>query len=65
MMKTLMTLIVAAATVAIGAIVYAFSGIHDVSASSPHSGVINWLLSTTSHASVERRSSDIDVPEKA
>ena len=62
-MKTFMTLIVAAATVAIGAIVYAFSGIHDVSARSPHSGVISWLLSTTSHASVERRSSDIDVPD--
>ncbi len=62
-MKTLVTLLIAAATVAIGAIVYAFSGIHDVSASSPHSGVISWLLSTTAHASVERRSSDIDVPD--
>ena len=62
-MKTLITLLIAAATVAIGAIVYAFSGIHDVSASSPHSGVISWLLSTTAHASVERRSSDIDVPD--
>ncbi len=63
MMKTLKTLIVAVATVAIGAIVYAYSGIHDVSARSPHSGVISWLLSTTSHASVERRASDIDVPD--
>ena len=62
-MKTLKTLIVAVATVALGAILYAYSGIHDVSASSPHSGVISWLLSTTSHASVERRSSDIDVPD--
>ena len=62
-MKTLITLLIAAATVAIGTIVYALSGLHDVSASSPHSGVISWLLSTTSHASVERRSSDIDVPD--
>ncbi len=62
-MKTLITLIIAVATVAIGAIVYAFSGIHDVSARSPHSGVISWLLSTTSHASVERRASDIEVPD--
>ena len=63
MIKTLKTLIIAVATVAIGAIVYAYSGIHDVSARSPHSGVISWLLSTTSHASVERRSSDIEVPD--
>ncbi len=62
-MKTLITLLIAAATVAIGTIVYALSGLHDVSASSPHGGVISWLLSTTSHASVERRSSDIDVPD--
>ncbi len=62
-MKTLITLIIAAATVAIGAILYAFSGIQDVSARSPHSGVISWLLSTTSHASIERRASDIDVPD--
>jgi len=62
-MKTLITLLIAAATVAIGAILYAFSGIQDVSARSPHSGVISWLLSTTSHASIERRASDIDVPD--
>ena len=62
-MKTLITLLIAAATVAIGTIVYALSGLHDVSASSPHGGVINWLLSTTSHASIERYSSDIEVPD--
>lgn len=62
-MKTLITLLIAAAVVALGSIVFALSGFYDVSASSPHGGVINWLLSTTSHASVERRSSEVDVPD--
>jgi len=47
----------------IGAIGMAFSGLYDVSASSPHSGPVTWLLSTTSHASIERHSSGIEVPD--
>jgi len=42
---------------------FAFSGIYNVSASSPHSGLVNWLLSTTSHASIERRARDVEVPD--
>jgi mono/diheme cytochrome c family protein len=42
---------------------FAFSGIYDVSASSSHSGLANWLLSTTSHASIERRARNIEVPD--
>jgi len=42
---------------------FAYSGIYDVSASSSHSGLVNWLLSTTSHASMERRAKGIDVPD--
>ncbi len=41
---------------------FAYSGLYDVGASSPHGGLVNWLLSTTSHASVERRARDIEVP---
>ena len=39
-----------------------YTGLYDVSASSPHSGFVNWILSTTSHASVQRRASEIEVP---
>ena len=42
---------------------FAFLGFYDVSASSPHGGLVTWLLSTTSHASVERRAGEIDVPD--
>ena len=62
-MKILTTLIVAAVVVALGGIGYAYSGLYDISASSPHSGVVNWLLSTTSHASIERYAKDVRVPD--
>ncbi len=62
-MKTLTTLIIAVVIALLGIVSYAYSGLYDVSASSPHSGVLHWLLSTTSHASIERRASEIEVPE--
>ncbi len=51
--------------VVIGVIVvtgFVYSGLYDVGASSPHSGFANWVMSTTMHASVDRRAKDIDVP---
>ncbi len=41
---------------------FIYSGFYDVSATSPHSGLANWAMSTTMHASVERRAKDINVP---
>jgi mono/diheme cytochrome c family protein len=64
-MKTLTTLTIAVAVALLGIVGYAYSGLHDVSASSSHSGFVDWLLSTTSHASIERRASEIEVPELA
>ena len=54
-----------AIAVIIGVIVvvgFVYSGLYDVSATSPHSGLANWVMSTTMHASVDRRAQDIDVP---
>ncbi|MCH8101361.1 MAG: cytochrome c [Proteobacteria bacterium] len=62
-MNVLTKLLIAAAAVVIGSIGFAYSGIYDVSASSPHGGLTNWLLSRTSHASVARRARSIVVPE--
>jgi len=42
---------------------FAYSGLYNVSAISPHSGFTDWLLSTTSHASIERRARKVDVPD--
>ena len=42
---------------------FIYSGLYNVGASSPHSGFANWVMSTTMHASVDRRAKDIDVPD--
>ncbi len=62
-MKTLTTLIIAVAVALLGIVGYAYSGLYDVSASSSHSGFVDWLLSTTSHASIERHANNIAVPD--
>jgi mono/diheme cytochrome c family protein len=62
-MKILTTLLIAAVVVVLAAIGFAYSGLYDVSANSPHGGFAKWFLSTTSHASVERRASGIEVPD--
>ncbi len=61
-MKQITTLAIAAIIVVIGAAAFAYSGFIDVSASSSHNGFVSWLLATTSHASIERRSGNVDVP---
>lgn len=62
-MNILMTLVIVAVLAVIGTIGFAYSGFYDVSASSPHSGLVSWLLSTTSHASIERQASRVSVPD--
>ena len=62
-MKILVILLIAVVLAVIGAVGFAYSGLYDVSASSPHSPMVNWLLSTTSHAAIERRAEGIEVPD--
>ncbi len=60
----LLKILAVAAIIALAAVLgFAYSGLYDVSATTPHSGAVSWLLATTSHASVERRSKGIDVPD--
>lgn len=63
LMKTLITLAVAAALLAAGIVGFAYSGRYDISASSSHGALVNWLLSTTSHASIEHYAREIEVPD--
>jgi mono/diheme cytochrome c family protein len=46
-----------------GALAFIYSGIYDVSASSPHGSISSWLLETTMHESVERRADQVEVPD--
>jgi mono/diheme cytochrome c family protein len=61
-MKILTTVSIAIAIGMIAVVGFAYSGIYDVAANSSHSGIVNWFLSTTSHASIERQAKDIQVP---
>lgn len=62
-MKSLFAVLVVAALVVLGVVGFAYSGFYDVSAKSAHSGLVNWLLSTTSHASIERSAKAVVVPD--
>jgi mono/diheme cytochrome c family protein len=63
-MRTIvMTLLLAAVLLVVGAVVYIHSGIYDVGASTPHGGVSSWVMETTMHSSIERRASQIEVPD--
>jgi len=64
-LKTFTTLLAVVVVGVLAAVGFAYSGLYDVSASSPHGGFVSWLLSTTSHASIERHASEIDVPDLA
>lgn len=63
-MKTIvMTLLLAALLLVAGVVAFIYSGIYDVSASTPHGAVSSWILETTMHSSVERRAGQVEVPD--
>lgn len=62
-MKLVQGILISLVALVLGTLGFAYSGIYDVSADSPHSGLVTWFLSTTSHASVERRAGNIVVPD--
>lgn len=53
-MKTVLTVLVVLAIVALGGIAFMYSGAYDVSASVPDKGLIRWALVTTQRHSVHR-----------
>ncbi len=61
-MKMFFALLVLLVIVLIGAMGFAFSGLYNVGADTQDSKIVGWLLSTTSHASVERRAARVKVP---
>lgn len=62
-MRTIVSLVTFLAVALAGAICFAYSGLYDVSAASPHSGLVHWMLSTTSRSSIERRAAGIEAPD--
>lgn len=62
-MKFLSVVIVAVVIAVIGVIGFAYSGVYNVSANSSHNGGVQWLLATTSNASIKRHARSIEVPD--
>ena len=63
-MKTMvMTLSLAALLLICGAAIFIYSGVYDVSASTPHGAVSRWVMETAMRSSVERRAGEVDVPD--
>jgi len=62
-MKLPITIVAVFLLIAVGITGFAYSGLYDVSAASSHNGLVNWLLLTTSRASIERQAAKIDVPD--
>ena len=61
-MKTVLTVVAVLVVLALAALAFISSGVYDVAASTPDSGMIAWALKRTQHNSVERRSEGIQVP---
>jgi len=64
-MKTVLTIFVASVIVILAGVSFAYSGLLDVSASSPHSAITSWYMSTTARASIKRHAVDVVVPDVA
>ena len=62
-MSKLKTIAISCTIALIAVLGFAYSGSYDVSAGSSHSSIVTWLLSTTAHASIERRAKEIEVPD--
>ncbi len=61
-MRFILAFIISAAIIAGGGVAFIYSGLYDVAATSPHGGIVAWMLSTTSENSIERRAKSIQVP---
>ncbi len=61
-MKTVLTVLAVLVVLSVAVYVFTGSGIYDVAATTPDSGLVESLLRRTMHESVERRSEGIQVP---
>lgn len=61
-MKTVVTVVLVLVVLALAAVGFIHSGIYDVAASTPDTGLIQWALETTQHSSVHRRAEEVQAP---
>jgi mono/diheme cytochrome c family protein len=61
-MRTALTLLVLAALLAGALLLFIYSGLYDVAASTPDAGAVGWALGTIQSRSVHRRAKEVTVP---
>jgi mono/diheme cytochrome c family protein len=61
-MKILMGALLALVILIVGSIIFIYSGLYNVSAINKETGIMRWVLHTTSDKAVEHYSKDISVP---
>lgn len=61
-MRTVFALLLFAALLAGTLLVFIYSGLYDVAASTPDAGVVGWALGTIQSRSVHRRAEEVQVP---
>lgn len=62
MKRTLITVGLTLATVAVILLIFVYSGIYNVSQLAPHNPLVKWIINTTRDRSVDSRIDDIKVP---
>ena len=61
-MKTVVTVVLVLVVLALAVLGFIYSGIYDVAAATPDTGLIQWALETTQHSSVHRRAEQVQAP---
>jgi mono/diheme cytochrome c family protein len=62
-MKILLGAVLMLAVLIVGSIIFIYSGLYNVSAINKETGIMRWVLNTTSDNSVEHHSKNISVPD--
>jgi mono/diheme cytochrome c family protein len=63
MKKVILSVLFTLIGIAIIGLIFIFSGAYNVSAMEPDTGIIHWVLETTSDRSIDSRSTNINVPD--
>lgn len=62
MRTVVVTVLVCLAALLLGGLAFVYSGVYDISATSPHIALGQWLADTLVDASIEARAGDVEVP---
>ena len=62
-MRTIKTIVILLLILVAASIIYIYSGTYNIAATSPHSGLAEWIFNTTKKYSVRKHAEDIEPPK--